>query len=88
MADVTANAKIIAREGTAEKVVIYRVTQVDTGDTIDVSSEFSLVKDAVTVCTGDGPAGDVAADASLVVTLDIAAAADETFYVMVIGNAA
>lgn len=86
MAAVTGT--VIFEEGTAEKVVVYRVKGADTGDTLDCTAKFSLVKDAVTVCTGDGPAGDVAADAAGVVTLDIAAAADETFYVMVIGNAA
>lgn len=88
MADVTANATVLFEEGSGEKVVLYRVKNVDTNDTVNVSTKFSLVKEAVTVCSGGGPVGDVAGISGTTVTIDIAAAVDETVYLLVIGNAA
>jgi hypothetical protein len=88
MADVTANASVLYESGSAEKTVLYLVKNVDTSDTIDVSAKFSKVKSAVSIPAGGLSTGDVCAVASLVVTLDVAAATDDTLFVLVVGDSA
>lgn len=88
MADVSANSTTLYESGTAEKVVLYLVKNVDTNDTIGVSAKFSKVKAAVSVPAGDPATGDVCAVAGTTVTIDTASLTDDAVFVLVVGNAA
>lgn len=88
MPDVSANASVLYDAGTGERVVLYLVKNVDTSDTLSVSTKFSKVKTAVSAPAGGLATGDVCAVAGTTITLDVAGATDDTLYVLVVGNAA
>jgi hypothetical protein len=72
--------------GQAERTVVYALRNVTTGDTVDVSSDFSAVKFAVWICATN-PKKDVLTATGNVVTVATAAIVNDSGYLMVYGSA-
>lgn len=87
MADVSANLVNVYEEGLGQKIVLYRVRNVDSGDTVDVSGEFRSVQ----VAPFTNSRLNTTADGSIagtVITLTLASTADDVIYLLVQGQAA
>lgn len=88
MADVTANAKVLYEEGLGHKVVLYRIRNVDTADTISVAGKFVSTIEAVAFAVENADAVAVTGFPAATLTLTLAGVADDTVYLLVMGNAA
>lgn len=85
MAAVTQSI-VVYSEGAGERVVLYRLGNVNTGDTFSCSAEFAELKAAVFVPAGALGTGVVGAIAGTTVTLTLATMANDHVYLLVIGQ--
>lgn len=79
---------VLKEEGDAERTVLYRIRNVDTADTWDVVAKFNEVKAATFVVAGVLSAVGAVSVVGTVLTLTLATMADDTIYLLVIGQAA
>lgn len=88
MAAITTQ-EILKSEGAAEKMVLYRVKNVTTSDTMALANDFTKIKIAVQVAAGDPTTSDEPGiSANTTLTFDAVGLVKETLYVLVLGNAA
>lgn len=88
MADITANLQNLYEEGLGPKIVLYRVRDVDTTDTISVSAEFVSTMEAVAIASENADAVAVTGFPATTLTLTLAGVAADTVYLLVYGQAA
>lgn len=88
MADVTANAQVIYQEGDGFRVVLYRIRNVDTTDTVSVAGKFASTDIAIAFSASDKSEITVTGEPALTLTLTLAGVADDTVYMLVLGQAA
>lgn len=79
---------VLKTEGDAERAVLYRIRNVDTADTYDVAAKFSEVKAASFIAAGVLSSVGTASAAATILTLTLATMADDTIYLLVVGQAA
>lgn len=75
-------------EGAAERMVLYRVKNVTTSDTMALAADFTKIKIAVQVAAGDTATSDEPSISTTTLTFDAVGLVKETLYVLVLGNAA
>lgn len=82
-----ANVEVLHDEGEGERIVLYRLRNVDSADTYNVNGKFTEVKAATFVPSGvlTGPTTPGVAGTTLTFTL--ATMADDTIYLLVMGQA-
>ena len=86
----SANVKLLWSEGGGERTAVYRVHNVTTADTLDLSASFRKIKAAVWVPAGaptQGVVGALSGTPATVVTLTLTGLANDTVYLLVIGEA-
>lgn len=88
MADITANLQNLYEEGLGPKIVLYRVRNVDTADTVSVSAEFVSTEVAIAFSASDKAEVVVTGEPATTLTLTLAGVADDTVYLLVYGQAA
>jgi len=86
MAAVTGT--VVYEHGDAERAVLYRVRNVDTADTIDVSGKFSEVKAASFIAAGVLNSVGTVGISGTTLTLTLATMADDAIFLLVVGPAA
>lgn len=85
----TAQVYVSADEGAAERIVLYRIRNVTSGDTFDVSGKFARVTAASFITAGSRSDVVTAAGvAGTVLTLTLAGLANDTVYCLVKGESA
>lgn len=72
-------------EGTNLKASLYRVRNVDTNDTISVSTDYYRIHVAAAFNASRGQAYDAPAVSGTTITLDEASMVDDVVYVFVLG---
>ena len=89
MAAIASNAVAVLYEhGELERYVLYRVRNVDTADTIDVSGKFNEVKAASFIAAGVLSSVGTVTVSGTVLTLTLASMADDDIVLLVVGQAA
>lgn len=88
MADVSARMTQVYADGQSDKAVLYRVKNVDTTDTVNVSTHFTKVKSATFLPTGTLTTVGTVSVSGTVLTLTLTSLSDDNIYLLVIGQAA
>lgn len=78
---------LVYESGVAERTALYSVRNVTTGDTLDVSADFSSPKQAIFLGTTASVKG-LGTIAGSVVTIPTAGLANDAGYLLVYGSAA
>lgn len=86
MADITANMTQVYSDGLGDRTVLYRVKNVDTTDTVNVTLQFNKVKSATFLPTGTLTTVGTVSISGTVLTLTLTSLADDNIYLLVAGQ--
>lgn len=86
MPDVTANATVVYEEGLGPRIVLYRIRNVSTADTISVTGKFILAEIATAISASDTALLTVTGTPGTTLTLTLAGVTNDTVYLLVYGQ--